>query len=104
MSKQESTFVVFPTYSDIFKEGEEYVIEQLSKEGLAERYIIYSTSISGLLYTDHIKGYSAQAYIMKEFENVLCNTDDGRKILSYLHVHKQSPLNINAFTMMSLYQ
>ena len=104
MAKQESTFVIFPTYSDIFKEGKNDVIEQLSKEGLSEKFIIFSTSLSGLLYTDHIKGYSAQAYIMREFEIVLFNTDDGRKIISFLHVHKQSPLNINAFTMMSLYQ
>lgn len=102
--KQESAFMIFPTYSDIFKEGKKDVIEQLSKEGLAEKYIIYSTSISGLLYADHIKGYSAQALIMREFKNVLCNTDDGYKILSYLHVHQQNALNVNAFTMMSLYQ
>lgn len=102
--QKKAPFTIFPTYSDIFSENSQKVIDQLSKEGLAEKLIIYSTSLSGFLYKEHIQGYSAQAHLMTEFKDVLCNTCDGRKILEWMALHQQNVLNINEFTMMSLYQ
>ena len=101
---QRTPFAIFPTYSDIFSEESNRIIDQLSKEGLAEKLIIYSTSFSGLLYAEHIQGYSVQIYIMREFKDVLCNTYDGRKILNWMFSHQQIVFNINTFSMMSLYQ
>lgn len=102
--KQRTPFVIFPTYSEIFEKGEKEVIDLLSKEGLAEKLIIYSSCISSLLYTEHIQGIFVQTIIMREFRDVLCNTTDGRKILDWLLCHKLSSLNINTFTMMSIFE
>ena len=53
------SFRIFPTYTEVFKNGQEEIITNLLQEGLAEKYIIFTTSISALLYASHIKGVSA---------------------------------------------
>lgn len=102
--RQRTPFVIFPTYSDIFSEGQKDIIDQLSKEGLAEKLIIYSSFLSSMSYVEHIQGVSVQTIIMREFKDVLCNTREGREILDWLSCHNLSSLNINTFTMMSVFQ
>ena len=99
-----TSFIIFPTYSEIFEKGQREVIDQLSKEGLAEKFIIYSSYYSSLSYTEHIQGVSVQTVIMRDFKEILCNTKDGHKILDWLSCHNLSSLNINTFTMMSVFQ
>ena len=102
--RQRTPFVIFPTYSDIFSEGQKDIIDQLSKEGLAEKLIIYSSFLSSMSYVEHIQGVFVQTIIMREFKDVLCNTREGREILDWLSCHNLSSLNINTFTMMSVFQ
>lgn len=102
-SKTKAPFTIFPTFSEIFEEGEEEVIANLSQEGLAEKFIVFTTSISALLYADHIEGVPAQEIIMMEFKNVILGTEDGHKILGWLTAHGQNTLNINSYTLMELY-
>ena len=64
-------FTIYPTYSDIFKEDQEGIIAQLSTEGLAEKYIVFTTSLSASLYASHIKGMHVQEKIMIEFKDSL---------------------------------
>lgn len=103
MSSPKSPFPVFPTYTEIFKNGQEEVIANLSQEGLAEKYIVFTTSISALLYTSHIEGASVQGKIMMEFKDVIIGTDEGHKILDWLSDHSQKTLNVNNYALMELY-
>lgn len=103
MPNPKSPFPVFPTYTEIFKNGKEEVIANLSQEGLAEKSIVFTTSISALLYASHIEGISAQEKIMLEFKDVILGTEDGLKILGWLSAHGQNTLNINSYTLMELY-
>ena len=41
-------FTIYPTYSDIFKNGQEEILAYLSTEGVAEKYIVFTTSLSAL--------------------------------------------------------
>ena len=103
MLTPKSPFPVFPTYTEIFKNGQEEVIANLSQEGLAEKFIVFTTSISALLYASHIEGISAQEKIMLEFKDVILGTEDGHEILGWLSAHGQNTLNINSYTLMELY-
>jgi hypothetical protein len=60
MAKRKTSFTIYPTYSDIFKEDHEGIIAQLSTEGLAEKYIVFTTLLSASLYASHIKGMHVQ--------------------------------------------
>ena len=102
-SKKKKSFVIYPTYSDIFKNGQEDIIAQLSTEGLAEKYIVFTTSLSALLYVSHIKGMHVQEIIMIEFKDVICNTIDGHAVLDWLITNDLKTLNFNNFTLMELY-
>lgn len=102
-SKKKKSFVIYPTYSDIFKNGQEEIIAQLSTEGLAEKYIVFTTSLSALLYVSHIKGMHVQEKIMIEFKDVICNTVDGHAVLDWLISNGLKTLNFNNFTLMELY-
>ena len=102
-SKKKKSFVIYPTYSDIFKNGQEDIIAQLSTEGLAEKYIVFTTSLSALLYVSHIKGMHVQEIIMIEFKDVICNTVDGHAVLDWLISNGLKTLNFNNFTLMKLY-
>lgn len=102
-SKKKKSFVIYPTYSDIFKNGQEDIIAQLSTEGLAEKYIVFTTSLSALLYVSHIKGMHVQEIIMIEFKDVICNTVDGHAVLDWLISNGLKTLNFNNFTLMELY-
>lgn len=97
------SFRIFPTYTEVFKNGQEEIITNLLQEGLAEKYIIFTTSISALLYASHIKGVSAQEEIMVEFKDVIIGTEDGHRILDWLSSRNQKTLNINDYTLMELY-
>ena len=104
MAKRKTSFTIYPTYSDIFKEDQEGIIAQLSTEGLAEKYIVFTTSLSALLYAGHIKGMLVQEEIMIEFKDAICsNTSDGRAILNWLFFNDLKTLNFNNFTLMELY-
>ena len=48
MFETKGSFIIFPTYTEIFNNGQEEIIAELSKEGLAEKFIVYTTSISAL--------------------------------------------------------
>lgn len=96
-------FTIYPTYSDIFKEDQEGIIAQLSTEGLAEKYIVFTTSLSASLYASHIKGMYVQEKIMIEFKDAICNTSDGHAILNWLFFNDLKTLNFNNFTLMELY-
>lgn len=102
--KRKDYFCIFPTYKEIFDEQEKDVLDKLSKGGVAEKLIIFSTRLSSLLYAEHIREVSVQAVIMREFKEVLCSTEDGRKILKWLSDHSLTSLNINNFTMMQVYR
>lgn len=102
-SKKKKSFVIYPTYSDIFKNGQEEIIAQLSTKGLAEKYIVFTTSLSALLYVGHIKGMHVQEIIMIEFKDVICNTIDGHAVLDWLISNGLKTLNFNNFTLMELY-
>lgn len=102
-SKTKAPFTIFPTYSEIFEDGEEEVIASLSQEGLAEKFIVFTTSISALLYASRIEGVSAQEKVMMEFKDAILETEDGHKILDWLSLHNQNVLNINNYTLMELY-
>lgn len=102
-SKTKASFTIFPTFSELFEDGEEKVIANLSQDGLAEKYIVFTTSISALLYASHIEGVSAQEKIMMEFKDAILGTEDGHKILGWLTAHGQNTLNINSYTLMELY-
>ena len=103
MSPKKNSFAIFPTYTDIFKSGQEEILAQLSKEGLAEKYIVFTTSLSASLYASHIKGMYVQEEIMIEFKDVLCNTTDGYAIMNWLYRNDQKTLNVNNFSLMELY-
>ena len=103
MPNPKSPFPVFPTYTEVFKNGQEEVIANLLQEGLAEKYIVFTTSISALLYASHIEGASVQEKIMMEFKDVIIGTEEGYKILDWLSDHCQKTLNINNYTLMELY-
>lgn len=103
MAKRKTSFTIYPTYSDIFKEDQEGIIAQLSTEGLAEKYIVFTTSLSASLYASHIKGMHVQEKIMIEFKDALCNTTDGHAILNWLVFNDLKTLNFNYFTLMELY-
>jgi len=103
MAKRKTSFTIYPTYSDIFKEDQEGIIAQLSTEGLAEKYIVFTTSLSALLYAGHIKGMLVQEEIMIEFKDAICNTSDGHAILNWLFFNDLKTLNFNNFTLMELY-
>ena len=100
---KKSSFVIYPTYSDIFKNGQEKILAQLSTEGLAEKYIIFTTSLSASLFASHIKGMHVQEEIMIEFKDAICNTSDGHAILNWLFLNDLKTLNFNNFTLMELY-
>lgn len=100
---KKTSFIIYPTYSDIFKNGQEEILAQLSTEGLAEKYIVFTTSLSASLYASHIKGMHVQEEIMIEFKDVLCNTYDGYAIMNWLYLNNQKTLNVNNFTLMELY-
>ena len=100
---KKSSFVIYPTYSDIFKNGQEKILAQLSTEGLAEKYIIFTTSLSASLFASHIKGMHVQEDIMIEFKDAICNTSDGHAILNWLFLNDLKTLNFNNFTLMELY-
>lgn len=102
-SKKNSSFIIYPTYSEVFKNGQEKILAKLSTEGLAEKYIIFTTSLSALLYASHIKGMHIQEEIMIEFKDVICNTTDGHAILNWLFLNDLKTLNFNNFTLMELY-
>ncbi len=103
LSPNKNSFVIFPTYKDIYKSGQEEVLAQLSTEGLAEKYIVFTTTLSASLYASHIKGMYVQEEIMIEFKDVLCNTNDGYAIMRWLYLNGQKNLNVNNFTLMELY-
>ena len=100
---KKSSFVIYPTYSDIFKNGQEKILDKLSTEGLAEKYIVFTTSLSASLYASHIKGMHVQEEIMIEFKDAICNTSDGHAILNWLFLNDLKTLNFNNFTLMELY-
>ena len=70
-SPKKASFIIYPTYSEIFKKGQEEILFQLSTEGLAEKYIVFTTSLSALLYASHIKGMHVQEKIMIEFKDAI---------------------------------
>ena len=100
---KKTSFIIYPTYSDIFRNGQEEILAQISIEGLAEKYIVFTTSLSASLYASHIKGMHVQEEIMIEFKDVLCNTYDGYDIMNWLYLNDQKTLNVNNFTLMELY-
>ncbi len=102
-SPKNTSFIIYPTYTDIFKNGQEEILDQLSTEGLAEKYIVFTTSLSALLYASHIKGMYVQEEIMIEFKDAICNTTDGHAILNWLIANDLKTLNFNNFTLMELY-
>lgn len=102
-SPKKNSFIIFPTYTEIFKDGQEKILDQLSTEGLAEKYIIFTTSLSASLYASHIKGMHVQEEIMIEFKDAICNTSDGHAILNWLFLNDLKTLNFNNFTLMELY-
>ena len=103
MPNTKGSFLVIPTYTEIFKNGQEEIVANLSQEGLAEKYIVFTTSISALLYASHIEGVSVQEKIMMEFKEAILGTEDGHKILGWYSAHGQKTLNINNYTLMELY-
>ena len=103
-SPKKNSFIIFPTYTEIFKGGQEKILDQLSTEGLAEKYIVFTTSLSASLYAGHIKGMHVQERIMVEFKDVLCNTNDGLSIVNWLYFNGFKTLNFNTFTLMELYR
>ena len=66
---RKTSFTIYPTYTDIFKNGQEEILAQLSAEGLAEKFIVFTTSLSASLYASRIKGISVQEDIMMEFKH-----------------------------------
>ena len=102
-SPKKNSFIIFPTYTEIFKDGQEKILDQLSTEGLAEKYIIFTTSLSTSLFASHIKGMHVQEEIMIEFKDAICNTSDGHAILNWLFLNDLKTLNFNNFTLMELY-
>ena len=102
-SPKKNSFIIFPTYTEIFKNGQEEIIAQLSSEGLAEKYIVFTTSLSASLFASHIKGMHVQEEIMIEFKDAICNTSDGHAILNWLFLNDLKTLNFNNFTLMELY-
>jgi len=100
---KKASFIIYPTYTDIFKNGQEEILAQLSAEGLAEKYIVFTTSLSASLYASHIKGMHVQEEIMIEFKDAICNTSDGHAILNWLFLNDLKTLNFNNFTLMELY-
>lgn len=103
LSPKNTSFIIYPSYTDIFKNGQEEIIAKLSTEGLAEKYIVFTTSLSALLYASHIKGIYVQEDIMIEFKDAICNTTDGHAILNWLFINDLKTLNFNNFTLMELY-
>ena len=103
-SPHNTSFIIYPTYTDIFKNGQEEILAQLSTEGLAEKYIVFTTSLSASLYAGHIKGMYVQEEIMIEFKDVICYTTDGHAILNWLILNDLKTLNFNNFTLMELYR
>ena len=102
-SPKKTPFIIYPTYTDIFKNGQEEILAQLSTEGLAEKFIVFTTSLSASLYASHIKGMQVQKEIMIEFKDAICNTTDGHAILDWLIINDLKTLNFNNFTLMELY-
>lgn len=98
-----NSFIIYPTYTDVFKNGQEEVISRLSTDGLAEKYIVFTTALSASLYASRIKGMYVQEEIMIEFKDALCNTSDGYTILNWLTSNGLKSLNFNNFTLMELY-
>ena len=103
MFDKNTSIIIFPTFTEIFKNGQEEVIANLSKDGLAEKYIVFTTSLSALLYASHMKGISAQEKIMMMFKDVLLDTKEGNTILGWLTSHSLRTLNVNNYTLMELY-
>ena len=102
-SPKKNSFIIFPTYTEIFKDGQEKILDQLSTEGLAEKYIVFTTALSASLYASHIKGMHVQEEIMIEFKDAICNTTNGHAILNWLISNDLKTLNFNNFTLMELY-
>ena len=102
-SPKNTSFIIYPTYSEVFKKGQEEILAQLSTEGLAEKYIVFTTSLSASLYASHIKGMYVQEEIMIEFKDVICYTTDGHAVLNWLISNDLKTLNFNNFTLMELY-
>ena len=71
MYEDKSPIKIFPTYSDIFKDGIKEIFAKLSTEGLAEKYIVFTISLSASLYASHIKGMHVQEGIMIEFKDAI---------------------------------
>lgn len=103
-SPKNTSFIIYPTYTDIFKNGQEEILAQLSTEGLAEKYIVFTTALSASLYASHIKGMYVQEEIMIEFKDAICYTTDGHAILNWLFLNDLRTLNFNYFTLMELYR
>ena len=100
---KKASFIIYPTYTDIFKNGQEKILAQLSTEGLAEKFVVFTTALSASLYASHIKGMYVQEEIMIEFKDVICNTTDGYAILDWLISNDLKTLNFNNFTLMELF-
>lgn len=104
MYEDNSSIKVFPTYSIIFKEGKDGVIAMLSTEGVAEKFIIFTTMLSANLYASQFKDNSIQEKIMIEFHDALYETEDGRLICDWLKSHGLRSLNVNYYCLMELYR
>lgn len=104
MREKKHSLVIMPTYSAIFQERKEEIIAKLKAEGLAEKFVVYTTYFSSLLYTTQIKGVDVQERIMMEFRDVLINTRDGKVIQHWLISHNVGTLNMNNYTLMELYR
>lgn len=99
----QNRFMIYPTYTEIFKNGQEKILAQLSIEGLAEKFIVFTTALSASLYSSRIKGMYVQEIIMFEFKDSLCYTTDGYAILNWLFLNELKTLNFNNFSLMELY-
>jgi len=104
MFDKKSPFKMLPAYSDIFKGDSKEILAKLSTEGLAEKFIVFTTTLTSYLYADHIKENAIQERIMAEFRDALYETEDGRIILNWLRLNNMSFLNINNYSLMALFR
>lgn len=92
----------FPTFS-ILNENEDDFLMYIRKNGIAEKFLLFTTKVSSLLYVENVINNNIQILLLKEFEDTLKNSTTGRKIVSWLVHQNKKDLCFNLLSIQEVY-
>ena len=92
----------FPIFS-ILNESEDDLLKYIRKIGIAEKFLIFTTRVSSLLYVENVINNDIQGLLIKEFEDTLKNTQTGRIIISWLVQQNKKDLCFNLLSIQEVY-